>query len=333
MKISFLYHTVERPFGGANQFLAQLKERLIEHGLYTDRIPDSDVLLFNSHLLGAGGRTNFFSLARLRKRYPRKVFVHRVDGPISLYRGEKTNSLDKKIYQLNQSVADGTIFQSEWSRKQNYATGMQRKEFETVIWNAADPLVFFQKKRTKKEEKIRIVLTSWSSHWNKGFEVYRYLDDHLDFSRFDVVFVGNAPITFHHIRMKSPLGRSELAHELQQADIYLTASLYDPCSNSLIEAIQTGLFPLVIQSGGHPELVQYEPDFIFNGTDDVIDKINTLVSRYMKNHLVLPLKNPTFDEVADTYVKFCKQIFDRAQIGEYHPTHLSFYDMITLALL
>jgi glycosyltransferase involved in cell wall biosynthesis len=52
-----------------------------------------------------------------------------------------------------------------------------------------------------------------------------------------------------------PVPSAELAGELRQCDVYITASQNDPCSNALIEALSCGLPAIFLRSGGHPELV------------------------------------------------------------------------------
>jgi len=54
--------------------------------------------------------------------------------------------------------------------------------------------------------------------------------------------------------MIAPVASADLASELRQHDVYITASRNDPCSNSLLEALACGLPALFLNSGGHPEI-------------------------------------------------------------------------------
>ena len=61
--------------------------------------------------------------------------------------------------------------------------------------------------------------------------------------------------------------------------IYLTASKNDPCSNSLLEALELRLPSLVLKSGGHPEIIN-DKGIHFSNKRDLISKIDTLFKNY-----------------------------------------------------
>jgi glycosyltransferase involved in cell wall biosynthesis len=102
---------------------------------------------------------------------------------------------------------------------------------------------------------VRVVASSWSSNPRKGAETLAWLDRHLDFSRFDVTFVGQISRSFERVRVVGPLDSDGVARELRAHDVYLAASFDDPCSNALLEALACGLPAAYRHSGGHPELV------------------------------------------------------------------------------
>ena len=76
MKVPIFYRFTEGPWGGGNQFLKALREYFINRGCYVESPKEADVILFNSH-------HKLKSVLRLKRKYPQKIFVHRVDGPIS----------------------------------------------------------------------------------------------------------------------------------------------------------------------------------------------------------------------------------------------------------
>lgn len=94
--------------------------------------------------------------------------------------------LDKTIFQFNNLVTDGTIFQSNWSREKCYGKGMKNKGYEVVILNAPDKAIFnnIGRKEFNPENKIKLIATSWPANWRKGLEIYEYLDENLDFSNY-----------------------------------------------------------------------------------------------------------------------------------------------------
>jgi len=114
LKINILYNFTNQPFGGGNQFLTALKNQLIALRLYENNPLKADAIIFNS--LPFGFMLKALNMLYMAKRRAIKL-IHRVDGPISGYRG-KDEYVDKAIYQLNNKFADATVFQSEWSRQQ-----------------------------------------------------------------------------------------------------------------------------------------------------------------------------------------------------------------------
>ena len=103
---------------------------------------------------------------------------------------------------------------------------------------------------------MRILISSWSNNWIKGFEIYQYIDFLLEeFVNIDVDFIGRSPIGFRNIKNLGIMEHDELIKSYGKYDIYLTASLFDPCSNSLAEAISNDCMVIVRDSGGHKELI------------------------------------------------------------------------------
>ena len=154
----------------------------------------------------------------------------------------KDKILDKIILRFNQLIADGIIFQSNWCKEQNKKLFGISSKYETVIYNAPDNEIFNRegKKEFNPDRKIKLIATSWSSNWRKGFGIYKFLDENLDFSKYEMTFVGNSPIEFKNIRWLKPVPSEKLARILKEHDIYITASQNDPCSNALIEALSCG---------------------------------------------------------------------------------------------
>jgi len=61
------------PWGGGNQFLKALREYFRKAGVYSESSKKADVILFNSH-------HNFDEVFNIKKKYPNKILIHRVDG-------------------------------------------------------------------------------------------------------------------------------------------------------------------------------------------------------------------------------------------------------------
>ena len=296
MKINVIYKTTDAPYGGGNQFLKALKKYFTSTGIYAQE-SEADVFLFNSH-------HELEEVVRLKNKYPNKKFVHRIDGPMRLY-NSMSDSRDDLVYRANSSIADGTVYQSDWSKKANISLGMTSSGKSAVIHNAVDDSVFFYRKDAKKSKKPRIISASFSPNIKKGFPIYSFLDNNLDFSKYEMVFAGNSPVSFKNIKNVGCLDSSSLSIEMNNSHIYLTASENDPCSNSVLEAISCGLPCVAANSGGHPELVKDYGE-LFDSTDQVINCIEKVIKN--REEYTERIKVTSITEVGNAYIKFFRSL-------------------------
>ncbi|MBI3978490.1 MAG: glycosyltransferase family 4 protein [Chloroflexi bacterium] len=292
--VSLFHEFRPPPDGGGHQFLRALWGELERRGL---RVENNTISGTTRACLYNSFNFDFDRLRRFRRAGCR--MVHRVDGPIGAYRGWDDGS-DRRIWQINQDLADATIFQSSYSLYKHVELGYVLKS-PHVIMNAADPHVFHPHGRVAldRRRKIRLISASWSDNPNKGAAVYQWLDAHLDWDRFEYTFVGRSQIPFKRIRMLAPVPSEELAGLLRRHDVYITASRNDPCSNALIEALSCGLPALYLGSGGHPEIVG-EAGFGFADEQEIPGLLDRLVDEYEERRTRIAL--PTLSEVADRYL-------------------------------
>lgn len=279
--LSIVHQFMKPPYGGGNQFLLALKSQLELMGqdVAARHIgPKTTKVLFNSF--------NFdmdWLRTRLADRTRRGIrTIHRVDGPISAYRG-KGFELDREIWRINRELADVTVFQSRFSQEKHLEIGLDFGDNTHVIINTVNPDIFFPVLEPPEpggvDGRIRIVASSWSDNPRKGASVYRWLDQNLDFSSYEMTFVGNIQEEFKNIRTLSARPSRALAGELRQHHIYITASLHDPCSNALLEGLACGLPALYRKSGGHPEIVK-GAGLGFDESEEIPELLNRLVADY-----------------------------------------------------
>lgn len=301
MKIYIIFPFQDGPYGGGNQFLKALRSEFVKKGMSADRPESADIFLFNS----------FQDIRRtlaLKRKYQSKLFVHRIDGPISLYRGHSKGSPDKLIYKLNALVADATIFQSRFSFTENLRLGMSEPKIFEIIPNASDKNIFYPAKNNPHSfdgRKIRLISTSWSSNPMKGFSVYGFLDANLDFGKFEYAFVGRSPIAFTNIKSIPPQPSEQVAELMRSSDIYITASRKDPCSNSLIEALSCGLPAVALRDGGHPELVQNGGE-LFDKQEEILPKIELVARNYEWYRTQIPVFS--MERTGDAYLNFMEKL-------------------------
>ena len=296
--ISLFHEFAPPPAGGGHQFMRAIWNEMEKRGFRVEGNTISRTTracLFNSFN---------FNASRLKAfRRPDCRMVHRVDGPIGVYRGFDDGT-DRRIADINHGLADATIFQSHYSLQKHLELGLEFHD-PVVIPNATDPVIFHQRDRLAfhQNRKIKIISVSWSDNTNKGAPVYQWLDEHLDWSRYEYTFIGRSPIIFKNIRMIAPLASTDLAQELRQPDLYITASRNDPCSNSLLEALACGLPALFLNSGGHPELVG-QAGLPFNEPGEIPAILERSAAAYLQFQSAIMV--PDIKSIASQYLSVLK---------------------------
>lgn len=293
--IAVFHQYAPPPSGGGNQFLGGLTRELERRGMAAEwnRISGgTSICLVNSFN---------FDPARLARFVREDVrVVHRVDGPIGVYRGFDDGT-DRTIAELNRRFADATVFQSRFSLETHRALGIELRA-PVLIPNAADPEIFRPpaSRPALAGRRLRVIASSWSDNPRKGTDILLWLDRHLDGQDFDVTFVGRTEARFDRIRHVGPLPSRELAALLGEHDVYLAASRDDPCSNALLEALACGLPVAFLQSGGHPELVG-EGGLGFDEAEDLPGVFAQLRRELAERRAAISV--PLLAEVADRYLE------------------------------
>ncbi len=291
-----IFHEFEPPpAGGGHQFLrafvrqAEIRGLKIENNLISRT---TRACLFNSF--------NFRWQRLLWTKRSSVLYVHRVDGPVDVYRG-RDDGIDSRIHGIGQKIADKTIFQSRYSLERHLELGMQFKS-PCVIMNAADSEIFHSRGKTvfSQNRKTRLIASSWSDNINKGALTYQWMDENLDWERFEFTFVGRTQVTFKNIKVIPPVDSVSMAELFRGHDIYVTASRNDPCSNSLIEALACGLPAIYLQSGGHPEIVN-QAGAGFEAAEQIPELLEKIVDEYDAYHS--RISNPSIQEVSKSYLK------------------------------
>jgi glycosyltransferase involved in cell wall biosynthesis len=283
------------PYGGGNQFLLALVEELERRGLAVEANTASggtSACLFNSF------NFDFTRLERFARDSLR--MVHRVDGPVGVYRGFDDGT-DRRIAAVNRKLANATILQSRYSLEKHRELGLELRD-PVVIRNAVSAEIFHPPASVEplSGRPVRVIATSWSDNPRKGADVLTWLDHHLDFDSFEVTFAGNTTQTFERIHVVAPLASEPLADLLRAHDIYLAASRDDPSSNALLEGLACGLPAAYLRSGGHPELVG-EAGIGFDDPEELPAVLERLAAELDDRRLAISL--PSLAEVADRYLE------------------------------
>jgi glycosyltransferase involved in cell wall biosynthesis len=280
------------PYGGGNQFLLALVGELERRGRTVERnrlSRGTHACLYNSFN---------FDFGRLRRSSREDVrMVHRVDGPVGVYRGFDDGT-DARIATINE-LAHVTILQSQYSLDRHRELGIELRN-PMVVRNSVDPSIFYPSSAPRTPgDRLRVIATSWSANPRKGADILAWVDRNLDFGAYDVTFAGNTEQTFANIRVVPPVPSSEVAELLRGHDVYLAASRDDPCSNALLEALACGLPAAFLRSGGHPELVG-GGGLGFDDSEELPDVLASLRAELDERRARIHV--PLLSDVADRYV-------------------------------
>ena len=154
-----------------------------------------------------------------------------------------------------------------------------------------------------------------------GFNYLSYIDQNLDFSKFEMSFIGNTPIKFKNIKIFKSMSPKKLAKKIKDNDIFIFTSKIEACSNTLLEGMSCGLPVVVINSSSNPEIFNGRGE-LFNNKKDLIPKILKI-----KNNYGSYLKRKTMSKkfADDEYISFFKNKFKSKK--------LSYIDYIYLKIL
>tara|TARA_Y100000385_G_scaffold291614_1_gene370792 strand:- start:2437 stop:3498 length:1062 start_codon:yes stop_codon:yes gene_type:complete len=261
MKVSIGTKIKDGPWGGGNLFAINLRDYLIKKGhdvVYNLDDDDIDIILITEPRKSS--ESSAFTHVDVKKYvdYINKetLVFHRIN---ECDERKNTNYVNKYLINVNQ-IADQTIFVSKWLKQLYESQGINLKNNNVIMAGANSS--FFNNRNFipwQKGEKIKIVTHHWGANWNKGFDSYVIIDNLISENkwkdRIEFTYIGNLPnkFSFKNSKVVSPLSGQNLAEEIQKNNLYITGSLNEPSGNHHIEAAQSGLPILYIDSGGIPE--------------------------------------------------------------------------------
>ncbi len=326
MKIYTTIRSRKGLYGGANSFLKTLFAELERRGVeFTNEIKKADLCFLNALTWGDSGVGMKPELLEEIWRSGLPV-VHRKTGFWG--RGSKEfHSLNENgvIHgdQLQLDFSDKIsfhVFQSDYSLKGFQESGFKDDNF-AVIHNGVDQRVFSlapygwkdSKKKNiwQKGEVFRLIICSWSPNYNKGFELYKKLDDELSHIKdVEAIFIGRMPadLNFKNIKKLKAMDKKKLSQKLKESHVFLQMSENDTCSNALIEGLSCGLPSIYLNSGGNTELAKdYGVAYSGNWKAD-IEKVKDGYLRYTQELAKFPY---SIEKVADKYIEVFQNVLNQ----------------------
>lgn len=257
MRVHVTYRTIDKPWGGANNFIRALKERLIATGdvELTDTLEEPCDLLFMNQLgqgPGAGGRKlSLSSVEAVRRRDGRRLVVRAVNlyrhafrlGPRNLIKGTWEDRATIKLLEM----ADTAIFQSAYQRDVFRAAGY-RGQKHVVIHNGADPAFWNDAPPARPGAgPLRLVSATTSDRASKRHDLIAAISR---LPGVEVLHCGAWPkgLDPGEARLLGTRDRAEMAKLYADAHLFLHPAVKDPCPNAVFEAICVGL-PVLYNRG------------------------------------------------------------------------------------
>jgi len=267
MKVCIYYKPVEKPWGGSNSFILNLIKYLKYRGvdITFNLRSDFDVLVLNGAYRAPGkmidygrirklkekGHIGFFSgLAGRRKKTDLKI-VYRLDGLRKVYAG-----IDSKMDEIQlkcMDLADHIVFQSDYSLKVFTEFGY-KGDHHSIIYNGVDGSIFDAEKNRKWENGgLKIAACSWSENAAKGHALVSRISKIDDV---EVSFIGRWPcdVPVNNVKNLGILSQGEIARVFRGSHVFLFPAEKEACSNTLLEALSSGLPVLYTDSGSNSEI-------------------------------------------------------------------------------
>ena len=309
MKISIGSKIVEGPWGGGNLFVKNLSEYLNKNGhkvIYDLSEPDIDLILLTDPRSRKESSSSFnhMEINKYKEHVNQNVkVIQRINECDERKDTENIND----FYMEASNSADHVVFVSSWLETIYLDLGMDTNK-TSVILSGSNTKIFNPKNSDflKIGKPIRLLTHHWSSHKNKGFEIYKLIDDLIETEKWkdklEFTYIGNVSpdYKFYNSTILKPLAGEELASEIRKHHVYITASINEPSGNHHIEAAQCGLPILYINSGGIPE---YCEGFGVRFTEDFEKKLELIISEYDKHKN--SMKNYPFNSE-----KMCQEYFE-----------------------
>ena len=223
MKISIGTNIKDGPWGGGNLFAINLRNFLTLNGhQVTTNLNDDDIDIIRVTEPRKTTESSAFTHMDV-KNYLNLVnsnalVMHRIN---ECDERKGTNFVNKYIIEANK-IADYTVFVSTWLKNLYINQGMNAKNKQVLLAGASKDIFNSKNKAIwRNDEKIKIVTHHWGANWNKGFEIYSYLDSLLDKEYwkkiFQFTYIGNLPknFKFKNATHLQPLSGKKLANEIK----------------------------------------------------------------------------------------------------------------------
>lgn len=229
--------------------MSSLVDTLVErgHDVVFQLQKDIDIIFMMDPRYEEGG-SSAQEIYSYKLANPSTKIIHRINECDAR---KNTNDIDRLLLSAN-SIADKTVFISEWLQSYFHSKGFNRQS--VVIYNGCNSSHFYPRQNLDASFPVKIVTHHWSDNWMKGFDAYKRIDElcKSNPNKYQFTYIGRYCKEYVPIATKivQPLYGKELGEELRQHDVYITASRWEPCGMHHIEGAASGLPVLYHKDGG-----------------------------------------------------------------------------------
>ncbi|PZP54505.1 MAG: hypothetical protein DI586_09710 [Micavibrio aeruginosavorus] len=279
MKIYLTYKTVDKPWGGANNFLRSLKEKLAsqEEISFTEETEEADIIFMNQVSAGPGSDKRHYTLTDIKKMKEAnpnaRVIIRAVSlkihfyptGPFKYYFGNGWRS-DRNVISI-MNYADFVIFQSAYQKSFFDKHGFRGKKF-TIIHNGAADI--FGEVLERPELKDNQDLYILSSSVGKGkMKKHDLIAAASLLDRVKVFHAGTWPddISPEKINLCGVLDHLALKKIMSRCHYFYHPAIRDACPNSLIEGLYAGMPALYNSAEGSSQELAHDVGIAINEKD------------------------------------------------------------------
>ena len=300
-------------WGGSSVFLKQFATALRQRGfrLVFDLKTKPDVIFIidpREDLLNKS--FGIKDILEFRQNNPTVKIIHRIN---ECDKRKNTNFIDEILCDAN-SMADHTVFISEWLKEYFQARWFDRSRSNCTIYNGADVSVFHPVGGSQLETDgpLRLVTHHWSANPMKGFPLYKMIDDMIANGKLpgtELWIIGQWPadIEWRSARTFGPVSGGKLANLLRQCHVYITASLWEPCGMHHVEGAQCGLPLLYHEDGGGIVEAGRRYGISFR-EETVAEAIAEIRCSYKKMRKKVLTQMPDGSMMANEYVRIVQQL-------------------------
>jgi glycosyltransferase involved in cell wall biosynthesis len=310
-RVAFSMRPVRGPWGGSSVFVAQLARYLRRRGYAVgfDLAGRVDAVVLVDPRVGGATRFGVPEIRAYREAHPAVRVLHRIN---ECDQRKGTAFMDDLLREAS-TVADYTVFISEWLRDHHAARWFDPARPHRAIYNGADPAVFHPVGAAAHDGRgpFRLVTHHWSDNPLKGFDVYQAVDRLIADGRLadvELWVIGRWPagLTWARARTWPPTHGVDLARKLRACHAYLTASRWEPAGMHHVEGAQCGLPLLYHEDGGG--IVEAGRRYGIGFRDDVEAAVHRMRREYGTLRRQVLERMPSGDRMCVEYAEVLQQL-------------------------